>query len=504
MSPANRKRGRKSKERGKKTRRRKKRQTGTRRGRVAALLLVAVALGAVWWFTGGDGALRPAPPAVSAEAAEPLELPVSSLPVPVQIDLGTLLDEVERHVPGRWGDLSNPAPLGDSAKNNAAIELVRSPFQATIEGNAATLSAIVAYRVRGTYHLPLLPDVNYACATGADDVWPRLDVVLRTPIDLRPDWSLRARTEVARLAPYSRNERDRCQVTALGIDISERVGNAARDFLANHTSSIDSIVGTADVRSSFAGWWSVLAEPIRLDDDIWLEIRPEAVSRGRIQGMGSTVRVLASLDARPRIVVGDRPEPTARPLPPLGVAVTDGPLQVLVEAVGEYDETSRLLTDALAGTRVEAGGRVLELRGARLSGIGGGRVALEAVIDGTVAGRLFLVGTPLYDGESGYASVPDLAFSVSTASLLVSGASWIADAGLEALLRERARWPVDAAVEWAAGRLHEGLNRTLADGVRLEGTVHDVRVIGVRATPDGIIVGAAATADATLIITDGR
>ncbi|NNF14842.1 MAG: DUF4403 family protein [Gemmatimonadetes bacterium] len=472
------------------------------RGRISLLVLLAMSVVGLWWFTRSDGSLRPDRPAVSAEDAEPLELPVSSLPVPVQVDLVTLLDEVEKHVPSRWGDLSQPAALGDSTENTAAIELARSPFRASLEGNAATLSAIVAYRVRGTYHLPLLPDVNYACATDPEDVWPRLEVVLHAPIDLASDWSLRATTEVQRLDPLTTDARDQCEVTALGIDIADRVASAARDFVESQTPAIDSIVGTADVRSSFEDWWSVLAEPIQLDDDIWLEIRPEAVSRGPIQGQGSVVRIPASLEARPRIVVGDRPESIQRPLPPLGAGVGDGPLQILVEAFGEYGETSRLLTEALAGIRIEAGGRTLEVRAARLSGIGAGRVALEAEIAGTVAGRLFLVGTPIYDAESGYASVPDLAFSVATTSLLVSGASWIADAGLEALLQERARWPVDAVVEWAAERLHEGLNRSLTPGVRLEGTVHDVEVIGVRATPDGLVVGAAATADATLIITE--
>lgn len=476
--------------------------SAAKKSRVTPLLLLAIALGAAWWITKDDGSLRPDRPTVSAEDAAPLELPVSSLPVPVQVDLQTLLDEVEKHVPGRWGDLSQPAPLGDSANNNAAIELVRSSFQASLEGNTATLSAIVAYRVRGTYDLPLLPDVNYACATGPDDLWPRLEVVLQAPIDLAPDWSLQARTEVRRLAPLTENERDKCEVTALGIDIADRVASRSRAFVEGQTPAIDSIVGTADVRSSFEEWWSVLAEPIQLDDDIWLQIRPESVSRGPIQGQGSVVRIPASLDARPRIVVGGRPDPDPRPLPPLATGVGEGPLQVLVEAFGEYDETSRLLTEAVAGTRVEAGGRTLEVLSARLSGIGAGRVALEAEIDGTVAGRLFLVGTPVYDAASGYASVPDLAFSVSTTNVLVSGASWVVDVGLEALLRERARWPVDVIVEWAAERLHEGLNRSLASGVRLEGTVHAVDVIGVRATPAGLVVGAAATADATLIITD--
>lgn len=474
--------------------------------RVARVGLLTLLLAAgVWWVIRERGqTLRPQRPAVSPEAAEPLELGASSLPVPVQIDLQTLLREVESNVPRTWGDLSRPVALGDSGRTNAALELSRSPFRASLEGSSAKLAATVSYRVRGTYHLPLLPDVNYACATEEGDEWPRLDVELQAPITLTADWRLDTRTSVARLAPASQEARDRCRVTALGIDITDRIVRAARGFLDEHTTAIDSIVGAADVRASFESWWSVLREPIELDDAIWLEIRPEAVRRGRIEGRGSTVEVLATLEARPRIVLGSRPVASTRALPPLEEGVTGGPLQVLVEAVGEYAETGDLLTRALGGTEVEVGGRRIELVELSLSGIGAGRVALEAVIRGDVEGRLFLVGTPRYDGDSGHAYVPDLAFSVSTANVLLSSASWIGDAGLEALLRERARWPVATAVEWAADRLDEGLNRSLAAGVRLQGTVHDVRVVGVRATPEGLVVGAAATADATLIIARGR
>ncbi|MDX1493266.1 MAG: DUF4403 family protein [Longimicrobiales bacterium] len=473
--------------------------------RAAAIaMLGCLSAAGAWWLLHSNGqTLRPQRPEVSAEAAEPLELGASSLPVPVRIDLATLLQEVETHVPGSWGDLSRPVAMGDSGQTNAALELSRSRFQASLQGSTARLVTTVSYRVRGTYHLPLLPDVNYACATGDGAEWPRMDVELEAPITLTADWRLDTRTSVAHLAAASQEPRDRCRVTALDIDITDRIVRAARGFLEDHTSAIDSIVGAANVRASFESWWAVLREPIELDDDIWLEIRPESIRRGRIEGRGSTVEVLATLEARPRIVLGDRPPPSTRPLPPLGEGVDDGPLQVLVEAVGEYDETSALLTRTLAGTSVELGGRQIELQELRLSGIGAGRVALEALIRGDVDGRLFLVGTPRYDAATGLAYVPDLAFSVSTANLLVSSASWIAEAGLEGLLRERARWPVATAVEWAADRLDEGLNRSLATGVRLQGTVHEVRVLGVRATPDGLVVGAAATADATLVIARG-
>lgn len=470
------------------------------------LILGLGAAGAfAWWIAerGGES-IRPDAPEISSEPAPPLELDASSLSLPVRIDLATLVAQVEDQVPTTWGDLDTPVSMGQDGGTRVAIELARAPFGATLNGPVAQLSTTIEYRVRGTYDLPLLPDINFACAAGADDEWPRLDVILQAPIALTRDWKLRTRTEVLFLEPSSTDERDRCEVTALGVDITARVVEAAREHLDAHTTTIDSLVAEADLRSSFAAWWAILRDPIELDERVWLDIRPQSIRQGTLTGEGNVVEILAGLEARPRIVVGHRPTPEPIELPPLGSGVPGEGLSVLAQAVGEYDEISRLLTAAVSETRLEVGGRRLILRGARLSGIGGGQVALEVQIDGTVEGRLFFVGTPRYDPDTRLASVPDLAFSVSTSDLLVTGASWVFDTDVESFLRERAVWPVDAAVSWAAEWMERGLNRTLADGVRLEGTVHEVRVVGVRATPEVLIVGAAADADATLVIADVR
>ena len=464
---------------------------------MAVTLVVLSGLMLVWapWTA---PVLRPPRPEVSAGPAERLELGRSSLSVPVRIDLEALLAEVEEHVPVAWGDLSEPVGLAEGGRAVTAIELAREPFDAVFRGPSARLSSMVSYRVRGTYDLPLLPDINFGCATGPADVWPRLEVALLAPVDLTDDWRLDTKTQVLDIRPATEGARDRCRVTAVDVDITERVVGAAREFLEEHTGVIDSIVAGADVRSRFESWWGVLREPVRIGDELWLEIRPEAISKGRIEGRGRVVEVQASLGARPRVVLGARPEPSTKPLPSLGDGALAGPLEVLVEAVGEYGEATRLLSEVLGGVDFQIGERRVELRSVDLTGIGAGRVALEARIGGSVEGSLFLVGTPRYDPATGLASVPDLAFSVSTSSLLLGGASWILESGLESFLRERARWPVEPALEWAGQRLHEGLNRSLADGVRLEGAVHDIRVVGIRATPTALLVGAAATADATL------
>ena len=96
--------------------------------------------------------------------------------------------------------------------------------------------------------------------------------------------------------------------------------------------------------------------------------------------------------------------------------------------------------------------------------------------------------------------MPVLDFSVETSSLLVSGASRALHGRLVRFLRERARWPVSEAMGWAEDKLREGLNRELADGVWLEGSVAEARILGVQARTAGLLVRASGSAQASLTV----
>ena len=236
---------------------------------------------------------------------------------------------------------------------------------------------------------------------------------------------------------------------------------------------------------------------------MWLEIRPVEIQRGLIRGSGDVVEVDANLRARPRVLLGDRPPTWETLLPRLGEGSGDGELDILIEAEAEYPTASRRLNEELGGVEVEGAGQRLELVSLDIYGIGGGRIAVGVTVRGDLEGDLFLVGTPSYDPASGEVYVPDLEFSVETSNLLVSGASRALNRRLEAVLRERARWPVDEVVTWAADRLLEGLNRELADGVTLSGTVGEVEIIRVDALTQGLLVSASGSATATLTVDRG-
>lgn len=442
----------------------------------------------------------PAPETVADVAPEPL--PPSNLAVPIRVELASLLAELESSVPLRWGSLEERHTVGD--RTDVAFALERSPFTASFEGSLARLTATIHYRARAWYDPPVLPTVSASCGTGEDERAPRLVVTLEAPITVTPDWRLAAEAGIGGIRPASDDDRDRCRVTVIRLDMTGRVIEGARSVILDHAAEIDSLVANVDVRSSFEGWWATLAEPVELTENIWLVMDPLSVRRGAIRGEGEAVVVPVTLTARPRVVVGRRPDVTVPPLPPLDVGEVEPGLEILAEGRAEYETASRMLTDEFRGREFSRGERMVRIRSVTVSGIGGGRLALAVDVTGSARGVLYLVGTPEYDPETGQVAVPDLDFDIATADVLLEGASWLARAGLAGLMRQQARWPAAPAVDWVSEQLGKGLNRSLSDEVALRGSVGEVTILGVRAMRDALIVRARASARASLEVVEDR
>lgn len=429
------------------------------------------------------------------------DLPPSILNVPVTYDLTSVLAALERAVPRSFGDMEEERRHPSNERMAFAFEVERGPFQARMDGETARISATLRYRGRGWYDPPLLPRVSASCGTdGEEDNRPRAVVSLASPLTIAPDWTLQSSARVVRVAPASDEERDQCRVTTFGIDVTDRVIDAARSLLEGNTPRIDAEVATVDLRSRIERVWGILQEPIRLTDDVWLVIRPREIRRGSVEGEGHSVTARVGLTAHPRIVLGAKPAVDSLPLPPLEPAAVGDGLHILMEGRADYDAGSRLLTRELGGMELQWGDNRVRLRELRISGIGGGRLAVEVDFDGSARGRVYLVGTPAYDLEADEIHVPDLDFDVATGHLLVGGVAWLAHGNLVQFLRERARLPVGDVMALAQEQLLRGLNRELSDEVSIGGEVLTAQALGVQATRDALVVRSVARARAQLTI----
>ena len=439
-------------------------------------------------------------PEITGDVLRVPSLPVSTLAMPVTYDLSPVIDVLESKVPRAFGSLEDRKEIPSNDRAQAAFELRRGPFRAELDGDVARMSAVIRYRGRAWYDPPLLPEISASCGTGENEDLPRAVVAISARLTLDDDWGLRGRARVDRVAPFSDTDRDRCRITPLRIDVTDRVIDAADGLLRSHLPEVDAALAGVDLRSRFERWWGLLSEPIELGDDVWLVIDPVGVRRGPTGGEGRTLVASVGLSARPRIVLGDKPPTVLRPLPRLDSAYVEHGLYIQASGIADYPSANRRLNEALGGRVLEREGRKFRIRKLRSYGIGGGRVAIEITFDGSARGRVFMVGTPAYRAESADVYVPDLDFDVSTSNVLVSGLDWIAHQGLAELIRERAQWPVQDVLDLARERLQQGLNRRLGDDVRLIGSVEDVEILGVYPTKDHLVVHLSAKATSQLVI----
>jgi hypothetical protein len=464
-------------------------------------LIGAAAAGAWFWNrVSGPLVLDAPPPRIAADPVDTLPaVPASTIEALVTYNMRTAVDSLEHVVPRTYGSIDDKLAVASNTRASFAYAVSRSPFRAHVVGQVLTLSADIDYEGRVWYRPPVGPELSAGCGVG-NAPRPRVRATLVSAARLTPDWQLRTDTHVLRLEPYSDGPCDRCRLTVLRIDVTQRVMAATRQMLERHLRLFDRAVSRWAVRPKFEKLWAQVQRPIRLADDVYLEINPYAAQIGAVSAVDDTVMARLQLIASPRVVTGARPR-GSRPLPPLSVPTDIGPgAHVAIEGTFTYPVATALLRRALIGREIVQQGHRIRIRDVRLSGIGGGRVALGVTLSGGIMGKLYFTGTPSLDPQNRQVSVPDLDYDVGTAQMLVESFAWLRGVDIRNFLRERARLPDSAAIGRLRGIAENGINRTLAPGVTLRGRIHDARATDVRATRRDLRLRAVAVAEFTLAI----
>ena len=444
-------------------------------------------------IVGCEGApkLRPPPPESQASVAPAEALEASStFVVPLRIDLSMILDAVEETLPRAWGDIDSLI-VAEDGETEFAVELSRGALVGSFDRDLARIESVVEYRFRTRIDLPLLPDAPASC--GSDDERPRMRVAATAPLRISPSWNLQMGDHLLEIEAFSEDDRDRCEVTILGLDVTERLVTEAESFAEDQRATIDELVQGVDIRSDFEGWWDSLQEPVQLGDRVWLTIGPRAISVERIRGAGESIDVQAVLEASPKIHLGaEAPQVERHPLPRLETVTgaSNPGFRAVVETSAEYPALAETVSGAVRGRTLTAAGNSLRVERVALEGIGDGRVSVAVEVTGDVEGTLYLVGTPTFDATDQVVFLRDLGFEAATNDLLVRTAAWVLDVGAPGLIGQRTRWPLRELIEWSTEMAEDGLNSEIASGVRLSGGIDSVHVANLVALPDGLRISA--------------
>ncbi|MEO7084924.1 MAG: DUF4403 family protein [Gemmatimonadaceae bacterium] len=425
---------------------------------------------------------------------------LSQFDVPLQYDFTPVLAIVERVVPKTFGSLDSVKQVGDDNRKHYAFEATRGPFTAFAQGTQIHLHATLSYSVKAYYKPIIGPTIGAGCGNG--DERPTIIVELVTPLTLKSNWHFQSAAKLERLAPASDSDKDRCKVSILHYDVTDRVVEAAKTGVTSHLSDIDAKIGMIDLSGRAAGWWELLNRPIHLADSVWLMLQPRQIRVGRVTGDGHTLTVRAGLDAQPKIVTGLEPVPLRLPLPPVGRDSALSGFRIEVDGLVDYATATRAITEALRGKEITEAGRSVTVDSIFVSPQPAGKLGLTVQFTGDTKGHLRLAGTPKYDPVRNVISVPDLNYDLTTNDRLISAYAWLRSDALRTLFRDKASIPVAPVTERGKTLLLAGLNRTIGDVMTLSATVDSVAVHGLYVTRKGLVVRAGASGTARVSVSE--
>ena len=428
-------------------------------------------------------------------AAQPVRPETSTITIPIRTDLGPIGAEIEKRVDSTFSGKTTERGI------DVRYDVARDPIRLRMIGAGLHSSTSIKYAMeacRGRF-----PCVS--CGFGE----PRriADITLHTALSWDPAWRLRSAT---RLLPVSYAKP--CEVTWLGIDITRRfVAPVVEEQLGMAARIIDrNVPAMTNIRPQAEQIWTALQTPYELAPRTWLVLEPTDVALSPITGANTTVTTTLALRALTRVVVGEKPAATRKPLPALKSGAAGAPPSVRVPFDLElpYDEASALATRDYAGRTYRVNGKPLTLQSIRISPAPNNRILVEAMIDyrGGVLrnykGVVFLEGTPRFDAATQAVVVPDLDYSLDPKrrGFFARIVERAAHDSIRARLRDSARFLLAPRVAEVRAELTRALNRPLAPGVHLRGRADAIEPQSVTPRADLIAVRVVARGVAEITI----
>ncbi|HEX7153549.1 MAG TPA: DUF4403 family protein [Thermoanaerobaculia bacterium] len=409
-------------------------------------------------------------------APPPPEL--STIVVPIRASLTPIVADIERRVPRTAKETRHERGL------DFRYEVTRDPIRLQMIGaglHATTTAHYALEACRGRF-----PCVS--CGFG--EARREAEITLHSKLQWDATWRLRSTTRALPLHFPTRCE-------PFGFDVTDRfIAPAVRQQLAEVVKTIDE--NTISIRKEATSIWTSLQTPAAIGPRTWLVLDPMEVALAPISGSGTNVTSTLTLRAHTRVVVGEKPAVTPKPLPPLRTGALDGTgMRVPLDIELSYDDASQLVSAEFAGKTFEN----ITIETIRVMPSSGGKLLVEASIDykgGTLKryrGPVFLEGTPRFDPLTSSVIVPDLEYAIDRAkgNLFVRTAERFAHDTLRARLRERARFALGPRLTTLRTDVGKALTRTLAPGVQLRGRVDSIQPVSVTALAEVLSIRVVAT-----------
>ena len=486
-------------------------------GRRAFVFLSVALLSGCSMFT--EQIVRPPAPTPLPATRPPLA-PVakSMISVPISVDLSAMLHQVndESVVPKKFDHWAThiKSPKGMDYKYYAerdefAINPSGSVYASSGEGDRSlrdwwkgmtSTGSSVAVSAGVRYKAEVHPSVHTAgvpvhCGEGSE--WPRRATLNGSvAMAIAPNYNVSAS-----VINVAMNTIDPCLIRPADLDptqeVRQRVADSVRVGLTRAVAPINALT----VRSQVEQVWNALRTPIRLDQDLWLQLNADMVGQSGVMKGGPVLEGEIQVVANPVVVLGSEPAAVAATLPPLDTEPVAPGFRVAADVSLDYAELSKTLASRLKGKQIQFKGDVARITDAAISSHGGNQVLLRIDFNGDAYGHVYLIGKPGMNLLTQTLFIGDLDWDSATEKVVQEVASWLYTASFRELVADQAVFGVTRDTDRIKSLLTAALNRRLSPTVAMHGTVASVQ--GVNAYADAAALHVQVMSEGTLGVTVG-
>lgn len=429
----------------------------------------------------------------SFETVAPLpktEIPVvqlkpSYISLPIELDVKDIEKKVNQEVKGVLYEDNSYA--GDDLKIKA---WKKSDFVFTVDGNEIV------------YSLPLKISLQYKKIIEFPEVFADITLKFKTQFNLNKDWTLSTKT-----TPLGFDWQGNQGISVGGValpmqTIADMVLKANQEKLG---SEIDkAIKNQLNLKSIAANAWNQLHQPILIHQDpkLWLRVGPSALSMVPITGKNGKILLNLALNSTNEIFWSETaPLQSPHPFPDLKIVQKLNPDLSLNFSIDlPFAKINELAGKELIGKTFSSGKKQVTVKGFN-SYANGGNLVVELLVEGSLKGKIYLKGLPVYDKISKSIQIKEIDFDLDSKNKLVKSAEWLLHQNILKILEEKLQFPLSAQLDEAKNKVNENLkDNKQIKGITIKGVVSQLEIEQLYLFPNSIKVAVLLKGKAAVLV----
>jgi len=439
------------------------------------------------------------PPEVIKSVAPKPKIILSSITMPVEINLQGGLKEIETRVPLKFMGETHPCSgLGYS------YTFDREPIVFGLHDNTIVFSVSGGLGLNVNYcpgchdlfgkEMCVVPRVYGSCGTNGE-ARRKLVTQFQTSIKLNKKYLLEPSTKLNYVQLL-----DPCQFSFMKINVTREIESAIYNELIQQEKEIDRQISAISLRPQLIEAWDKLQEPIALNNFGFLYLRPKNIGFDEITFNKYTATTNLSLSLAPA-VLSNRPLKTIKsPLPEAEVQTEEKPFALSIDVVSTYDSLNSMVNKTLRAAPVKIKQKTVYIDSVALFQVSQDTLGLKLVFSGYKKGLLYFKGVPKIDSLTQKLYITNLSYTLSTRSVLLKSAKWLYSDKILAHIQQNSTIDLLPHIDKIKETISLGLNQEISSEAKLSGKLLTFSTKKIYVGENNILVRCFMTADMKLKI----